>query len=222
MPHSNFVFLDPHGRRWPIFRRVMLLSGALLGLALVLFIAAVWIRPAVRLPAVVREMKGQLKANRIAPVADPKALDWQQYVAQSRAAQERLAATRTNVEPPAVRPPVRLGFYGTGDANAWRSLRLHADRLTHVAADWMTLASVESTLQIEPDAQLRDFCHAHALPLLGILRNLAGDIWQPEAVEELARADPARQKAFAETLAAKLRESGAAGVLIDFNELDPS
>jgi hypothetical protein len=45
--------------------------------------------------------------------------------------------------------------------------------------------------------------------------------WQPEAVETLARADAARQSAFAEQLVAKLARLRAAGVLFDFNELDP-
>ena len=56
MSNSRFVFLDPHGRRWPLLRRLALWCGAALGLAGVLFLAAVWIRPEVRLPAVVREL----------------------------------------------------------------------------------------------------------------------------------------------------------------------
>src|SRR5262245_50068760 len=37
MANSTFIFLDPHGRRWPVFRRIALWSSAILGVAIVLF-----------------------------------------------------------------------------------------------------------------------------------------------------------------------------------------
>ena len=222
MSNSRFVFLDPHGRRWPLLRRVALWCGAALGLAGVLFVAAVWIRPEVRLPAVVRELKGQLKAEHMAAVPDPKAENWQRYVAQSRAAQERLATLRTKPDRPVPEArAVRLGFYVDWDANAALSLHAHADQLTHLAPEWLTVTGVDSTLVAEPDAELTTFCRARGLTIIPLLRNLSGDLWQPEAVESLARADATRQRVWAKALAAKLVELGAAGVLFDFNELDP-
>ncbi len=223
MPHSKFVFLDLHGRRWPRFRRVAVWCALLLALGLVLFLAAVWIRPEVRLPAVVRELKGRLKADRAEAKPDPKAENWQHYVAQSKAAQERLAKLRAKLghAAPAGRA-VRLGFYVDWDANAVVSLHAHADQLTHLAPEWLTVTGVNSTLVAEPDPELLSFCRASGLAVVPLLRNLSGDIWQPEAVEGLARANAARQKEWAQALAAKLVELGAAGVLLDFNELDPA
>src|SRR4051812_45545156 len=110
MSNPSFVFLDPQGRRWPLFRRFALVVAFAFGVAFVLFLAAVWIRPAVRLPAAVRELKGRLKAGRVVALPDPKAQNWQQYVAQSRAAQERLAALRAKLGPPLAGPTIRLGF----------------------------------------------------------------------------------------------------------------
>jgi hypothetical protein len=58
----------------------------------ILFLAAVWIRPALRLPAMVRELKGHLKFEASgALLPDTKAENWQPYYEQSRAVQERLA-----------------------------------------------------------------------------------------------------------------------------------
>jgi cellulose synthase/poly-beta-1,6-N-acetylglucosamine synthase-like glycosyltransferase/peptidoglycan/xylan/chitin deacetylase (PgdA/CDA1 family)/spore germination protein YaaH len=222
MPDSTFIFLDPDGRRWPLFRRLALWVGVAIGIAVVLFIAAVWIRPAVRLPAEVRELKGQLKPAHAMPSLDLKAESWKRYVTQSRAAQERLTtlyARRGESSKPD--GAVRLGFYVDWDANSLASLHAHADQLTHVSPDWLTVEGVESALHAEPDPALSAFCHAHSLKIVPTLRNMSGDLWQPEAVESLARARTDQQRSWAEHLSAKLIELGANGVLLDFHELDP-
>ena len=194
----------------------------MLAMAGTLFLTAVWIRPALRLPAMVRELKGHLKAEaRATLVPDAKAENWQKYYEQSRAGQERLSKVREPSRVPAA-GEVRLGFYVDWDANALVSLRAHAGELTHIAPEWLTLTGVESTLVAEPDVELATYCAAHGLKAMPLLRNLVGEQWQPEAVESLARADAARQSAFAAQLVAKLRELHAAGVLLDFNELDPA
>ena len=221
-PVSKFVFLDPRGRRWPRFRRVAFWCAVLAGLAGVLFLAAVWIRPVLRLPAMVHELKGHLKAEaRKAAVPDTKAENWQRYYEQSRAGQERLAKLR-GPGASAAGGEVRLGFYVDWDANALAALRAHPGVLTHLAPEWLTLSGVDSTLSAEPDPALADYCAGQGVKTLPLLRNLVGDRWQPEAVETLARADAARQGAFAASLVAQLRTLRAAGVLLDFNELDPA
>src|SRR6187549_2787036 len=110
-PASRFVFLDHRGHRWPRFRRLVFWSAVVLAISGMLFLAAVWIRPELRLPAMVRELKGRLKA-------DAKAANWRRPAGQER--------------PPKVRPPstaaggVRLGFFVDSDPNAMISLRAHA------------------------------------------------------------------------------------------------
>ncbi len=220
----DFIFFDPHGRRWPTVRRVVFWLGVAGGVALVLFLAAVWIRPAVRLPQPVRELKGQLKAARdLPPVTDLKAEAWQRYVAQSRAAQERLAGLRQRLaQRPKQQKEVRLGYYVDWDANSVVALHEHANELTHLATEWLTLSGPDSRLTAEPDPQLATFCAAHGLKVMAILRNLAGDVWQPEAVENLARSGLAQQRDFARDLVRKLRSLGASGVILDFDEIDPA
>jgi hypothetical protein len=74
----RFIFLDPHGRRWPRFRRVVFAGTILMTLAGLIFLTAVWIRPTLRLPAMVRELKGRLKAEAQTPAGpDAKAENWQ-------------------------------------------------------------------------------------------------------------------------------------------------
>lgn len=223
-PRRDFIFFDPHGRRWPAFRRVVFWLLVIAGVALVLFLAAVWIRPAVRLPQPVRELKGQLKAAReMPPVTDLKAEAWQRYVAQSRAAQERLAKLRGQLaQRPKQQREIRLGYYVDWDANAVISLHQHANELTHLATEWLTLSGPESRLIAEPDPALATFCAAHGLKVMPILRNLVGDVWQPEAVENIVRGGLARQRDFARELTQKLRTLGANGVILDFDEIDPA
>jgi poly-beta-1,6 N-acetyl-D-glucosamine synthase len=189
-----------------------------LGISGMLFLAAVWIRPELRLPAMVRELKGRLKAEaKTTPVPDAKAANWERFSGQSPAKQ---------AGPPKARPPstaaggVRLGFFVDWDPNAMGSLRAHAGQLTHLAPEWLTITGVDSTLTAEPDPELAAFCADRGLKTVPLLRNLAGDQWQPEAVEALARADAKRQTAFAAQLVAKLHNLRASGVLLDFDELD--
>lgn len=190
--------------------------------AAVLFLTAVWIRPALQLPSIVRELKGRLKAEpTVAAAPDTKAGNWQRYSsAQSQTGEARQAKPRP---PSGSRPPgkVRLGFYVDWDSNSLTSLRQHAASLTHLAPEWLTISGVESALLAEPDPALEDFCAEHRLKTVPLLRNLVGDQWQPEAVEALAHSDASRQRAFATQLVAKLREMRASGVLLEFNELDP-
>src|SRR5262245_19041300 len=116
---SNFIFLDPQGRRWPLLRRWLAVGSVLLILGIVLFIMAVWVRPAVRLPQAVRQLKGQLKAEASAEIQtappDYRADSWQKYLAHSRAAQDRLAKLRKDRQE---KREVRLGFYVDWDANS--------------------------------------------------------------------------------------------------------
>ncbi len=221
-PASRFVFLDSRGHRWPRFRLAAFCFAVVMILAGILFLAAVWVQPYLRLPAMVRELKGHLKAEATSvPKQDAKAVNWQRYYDQSPAAQARIAEVRAQLGPQ-VGGEVRLGFYVDWDANSMASLRANVGELTHLAPEWLTLSGVESRLTVEADVPLASYCAAHGVKTIPLLRNLVGDQWQPEAVETLARADAARQAAFAKELVTKLRELHAAGVLMDFNELDPA
>ncbi len=243
---EGFIFFDQKGRRWPRLRLVLAIVGSLALLASVLFVAAVWIRPAVRLNASVLELKGKLKAEAgsldVQPI-DSKANSWELYQKKavnptatpsdtvdqpiknnhSLATQERLGKLREQLQKgsPGKRE-VRLGFYVDWDANALASLHEHADQLTHLAPEWFSITGPEAQLIVEPDPPLAQFCAANGITVMPVLRNLAGDIWQPEAVENLARGPAMDRTRFCRELTNKITGLKAGGILLDWNELDPA
>src|SRR5438477_178016 len=58
--------------------------------------------------------------------------------------------------------------------------------------------------------------------LKSLLTNLVGDTWQPEAVENVAHGPPERQEKFIANVLVVLREAKAAGVVVDWEQLDPT
>ena len=122
----RFVFQDPQGNRWPRLRRVLLVWGILIGLAVVWFFQSVFVRPKLKLPHSIRSLKGQLhsaiKDTERKP-DDPNAINWQKYYATTQAAIERLARIRAQGgKSRSGSAEIRLGFYVDWDDNSFTSL----------------------------------------------------------------------------------------------------
>ncbi|MCU0736410.1 MAG: glycosyl hydrolase family 18 protein, partial [Methylotetracoccus sp.] len=117
--------------------------------------------------------------------------------------------------------PVLLAFYENGESASFSSLQTHYRKITHVSPDWFSMRSFEQPLVTETDDELVDFTDASGVKLLPMLRNLEGDEWRPEIVEDLARHPEKRQRYFQE-LREQLQNVNAAGVLIDWEQLDPA
>jgi hypothetical protein len=58
--------------------------------------------------------------------------------------------------------------------------------------------------------------------LLPLLTNLVGDTWQPEAIENLAHGPTERQDRFIRNVLTVLRNAKAAGVVVDWEQIDPA
>ena len=223
---NRFVFQDPRGHRWPRLRRVLLAWVILIALAVVWFFQSVLVRPELKLPRSIRSLKGQLhsaiKDTERQP-DDPNAINWRKYYETSQAAVERLARIRAQFRKP--RPDgaeIRLGFYVDWDENSFVSLEEHAGSLTHLAPEWFTLVRTTSDFVVSPDAKLAAFAAAHGLATMPLLRNLEGDEWQPEAVENLATGSADKRAAFIGELVRGVKKSGAGGVIIDWELIDPA
>ncbi len=198
---------------------VMLLAG------IVLTVWSLLIHPALRLPASVRELKGQLKtdiAKHPETAPNRNAEKWKGYLDKSRNVQARIAQMRAGGNKAPARPPgeVRLGFYSDYDPNALTSLHDHAAQLTHLSPDWLSVVGPDSRLVAGGDPAIVEFCSGRGIAVMPILRNLDRDQWQPEAVENLARGPAANRARFTRELTAKLAEIKAAGVIIEFDQID--
>ncbi len=222
---QRFIFQDPQGRRWPRLRRVLAVWLLLVVAALVWFIWAILVRPELKLPRALRDMKGQLRAaikSAAKAPGDRNALNWQKYYEQTPAAQERLARIRAQARKPKPQNGrIRLAFYVDWDPGSFASLEEHAAAITHVAPEWFTLDKTDSELTYDPDPKLATFAATRGISVMPLLDNLAGDEWQPEAVENLANGSADKRAAFIRELVGDVLRAKAGGVIINWEQVDP-
>ncbi len=222
-----FVFSDPAGKRWPRLRLILLVGGALFFLGTVLFVQTLFVAPQMQVPFALRQLKGQLKVlqkeNPAGQVA-PSSLLWQKFGAARQAAKKLGGPAQSPPARPRKKSPdneVRLAFYTNGDPYSYASLEQHASQITHLCPEWMAVTNGLGDLQIDADARLPKFTVSRGIALMPLLTNLVGDSWQPEAIENLAHGPQDRQDRFIRTVLTVLRNARAAGVVIDWEQIDP-
>ena len=230
LPHEQvtpFVFSDPSGKRWPRLRLILLIGGVLFFVALVLFVQTLFVTPKMNVPFSLRQLKGQLRAlQRQNPAGQlsPASLVWQKFGAARQAA-KKLGGTAPATSPrPRKKPPdneVRLAFYVNGDSDCYASLQQHAAQITHLCPEWMTVIDGMGNLQIDSDSRVSKLAASKGIALMPLLNNLLGDTWQPEAIENLAHGPTKRQDNFISDVLSVLRTAKAAGVVVDWEQIDP-
>ena len=67
-----------------------------------------------------------------------------------------------------------------------------------------------------------NFAASKGIALMPLLTNLVGDTWQPEAVENLAHSSIETQDRFIQKVLAILNDAKAAGVVVDWEQVDPA
>lgn len=224
---ARFVFADPSGRRWPRLRRILLVIIAIVFVGVVLFARTLFVAPQLRSPLALRQLKGQLKSlQKVNPAAatapTPAQIPlWQKFGAARKASKKPSTAPAPVAARKAARE-VHLAFYRNGDPYSYASLEQHAGQITHVCPEWMAVVNGMGDLQIDADVRLPKLTAAHGIALMPLLTNLLGDTWQPEAIENLASAGAPRQKRFFGNVLGALRNAKAAGVVIDWQQIDPA
>jgi cellulose synthase/poly-beta-1,6-N-acetylglucosamine synthase-like glycosyltransferase/peptidoglycan/xylan/chitin deacetylase (PgdA/CDA1 family)/spore germination protein YaaH len=118
---------------------------------------------------------------------------------------------------------IRLGFYESWDPNSFDSLKANADILTHLCPDWLTVEDGRGGLKVVTDQKILALVKERGVVLLPLLRNMgANGTWQPEAVEGLINGPVARQDQFIAALKNHLKAMGAGGVIVEWEQVDPS
>ncbi len=225
---TPFVFSDPAGKRWPRLRLILLIAGVLCFLGTVLFVQTLFVTPQMSVPFSLRQLKGQLKAlqkENPAGHVSPSSLLWQKFGAARQAARKLAGSAPAPPLRPRKKSPgneVRLAFYTNGDPYSYASLEQHAAQITHVCPEWMTVINGLGELQIDADPRLPKLAASKGIALMPLLTNLVGDNWEPEAIENLAHGPRDRQERFISKVIAVLRDAKAAGVVVDWEQIDPA
>ena len=225
---TPFVFSDPTGKRWPRLRLTLLIAGVLFFLATVVFVQTLFVTPKMNMPFSLRQLKGQLKAlqkQNPANQLSPSSLLWQKFAAARQAAKRLAGAAPAPTVRPRKKSPnneVRLAFYANGDPYSYASLEQHAGQITHLCPEWMTVIDGLGDLQIDGDTRLSKLTANKGIALMPLLTNLVGDTWQPEVIENLAHGPKQRQDRFIQRVISVLRNAKAAGVVVDWQQIDPA
>src|SRR5438128_6016517 len=225
---TPFVFSDPTGKRWPRLRLILLIAGVLFFLGTVLFVQTLFVAPQMSVPFSLRQLKGQLKAlqkENPAGQLSPSSLLWQKFGAARQAAKKLGGSAPTPLPRPRKKSPnneVRLAFYTNGDPYSYASLEQHASQITHLCPEWMAVINGLGELQIDADNRLPKLAASKGIALMPLLTNLVGDTWQPEAIENLAHGPADRQDRFIHNVLTVLRNAKAAGVVVDWEQIDPA
>ncbi len=117
-------------------------------------------------------------------------------------------------------PPIVAGFMAGNEKSSLESLKKTKNLVTHVCPEWLTFTDPSGEIAEEQDLVMEELAGAGKWKLMPVLSNLLGDERIPEAVEALAFGDEKTRQAFVEKLAEKLSNAGAAGVLIDWQEVE--
>ena len=227
MPDSApkpFVFHDPAGKRWPRLRILGLFVALVLFVALTGFIQSLFVKPQLRLPSSVRQIKGQLRAIQQQALAQPKVLDWQKFTNLGRS--HGMPPMGPSPKPTPLRPKavqgIRAAFFTDWDPESLRSLAEHSSQITHLCFEWASMTDGEGGLTFQDISKVQHIASAQGIVLIPILNNLIGRDWQPEAVEGLANGPAERRAAFLLKLLGAVQEAKAGGVMLNWEQINPA
>jgi len=211
----------------------MLVAGAFFFVAVILFAKTLLVPSLFTIPPSVQQLKFRLKVlqrkEHLAKqmVAMP---EWLNFVKNPLNA-PMVGSSRPTAAPLSrelgpglpVEREVRLGFYEGWDPASLDSLKANGDKLTHLCPDWLALTDGLGRVQGEKDQAVLDLVADKGLKLLPLLKNMGkAGVWIPEAVEGLINGPAARQDQFVDGLKAQLAEFNASGVVINWEQVDPS
>lgn len=234
---DHFIFLDRRGTRWPRFRRLMFAGGVLVFLAIVLFIRTLLLPPQLSKPPALQESFSAINTAQIKKPQDEVSASkplWLKYAkkhaAHTNSGQQSGSSSGATATGPVIKPSatgngkeIRLGFFASQDPDSLDSLKAHGEHLTHLCPDWLSFDHEVGRLDIVAEPGILEEARKQGLQLLPLLRNLGeGDVWMPEAVEALINGPLERQDRFLAGLIETLDRMEADGVVLDWQQVDPS
>ncbi|MFM8363546.1 MAG: polysaccharide deacetylase family protein [Verrucomicrobiota bacterium] len=111
-------------------------------------------------------------------------------------------------------------FIPGSNPESLRALQANQHLLTHACPDWLSYTDIGGGIEEDPDSAIGNLPEERSWKLIPVLSNIRGEERVPEAVELLSLTDDGAKRQFVEELAEKLSGVGAAGVAIDWQEVD--
>lgn len=186
---------------------------------MVVFIQALFVSPKFDQPNSLENLKRQIKAYE--KQARRGGLSESDKALSRQLAQGSQAAPGRAPSPSVLNPGIRAAFFAGWDEAAFRSLAGNHDLLTHLCPEWLSFTTMEAGIQEDEDAGIERIPASKSCKLMPVLSNLDGSKRIPEGLEFLSQAGEQERKDFTGQLAAHLRKVKAAGVVIDWEEIDP-
>ncbi len=218
----SFVFYDPTGKRWAVFRRGAQSAALLFSLGLALFVLVLFTGtqlPVLGLPAVApigqlsdvpAIIRGQ-KVQKNVPYRIPKPANIRYLRSASPMLHPHPAAKPTSGA------PLVWAFYVNWDPGSIVSLRLHLSHITHLVPEWLTLANGKGDVADDTDQTVLAIAHQANLPIIALLTNYR-DGWKPRDVRRVLNSAELRRDLI-ENIRSNLAEHHFAGINIDFESL---
>ena len=215
MLKQGFIFHDERGGRWPRFKLLAAVGIILTIAGLSLFIFSLFVAPFIEQPDSFKDMKRKIRSHGTTPkLPRERQIDG---VLQRMLAKNQPPA---NLKPASGAPVIRSAFFYGWDEAAFRSLEKHKELLTHLCPEYLSFTDAEEGIKEDEDSNLERVSEIATMKLMPVLSNLDGSDRIPGAVEFLAQAGQEEKKAFTTDLVNRLKNVGASGVVIDWEEVD--
>lgn len=216
MPGDKFVFHDVRGVRWGAFKILTVAAVIVSAVALSLFLHSLFVAPPFVSPNSLAESKTQMRAAH------------RDNRTQATAQDPRGEADRPGAKNPVNPAPdhrrnsgrIKAAFFSLDDPQAMESLRENGGQLTHLCPSWFEFVDPDAECTEEEAAADWERPENGAAKLMPVLTNLHDDERFPEGVEALSLAGEDEQVKFASGLAEKLEAMGAAGIVLDWQEVE--
>jgi cellulose synthase/poly-beta-1,6-N-acetylglucosamine synthase-like glycosyltransferase/peptidoglycan/xylan/chitin deacetylase (PgdA/CDA1 family)/spore germination protein YaaH len=202
------IFYDEEQRRWRRTRRVLEVSGVLFTLVVIVFLINVLRRP--NLPELLLPVQSQ--AYR--PVRARTKVKRVNY----RSGRTRKVAALGNL--PENYTPIRAAFYVNWDSNSLPSLELHYHDIDLLIPEELHAFTADGSLAVDNDPKLDAWLKTLTveLPMMPLLNNYDGNVWQVEPMAQMLAHAGARQRLVGE-LAGYADSHKDAGIAVDFEEI---
>jgi len=211
MTKRNPIFYDEQRRRWRRTRRVLEISGVFFTLIVVVFFFNIIRRP--NLPELLLPERGQ--AYRPVPPRRTKA---KVKRANYRPGRQRKVAALGDI--PEKYDPLRAAFYVNWDSNSLASLQLHYHDIDLLIAEELHAFTADGSLAVDKDPKLDAWLKTLniELPMMPLLNNYDGNIWQIQPMADMLASPTARERL--ETSLVEYAQSHKdAGIAVDFEEI---